>query len=115
MQNAEVSENDERAGHHARDRDTDACPHAQRKDAKDRESRLPALRATTSTGATVSTRLSTVIHGPAGREILAGLSVDTSFAVFTPLDEVYKIVTDAIGAEDRARLEESGVDVPVAG
>jgi len=39
----------------------------------------------------------------------------TSFALFAPLESVDTIVTDAIGAEERARLEESGVDVVVAG
>jgi len=39
----------------------------------------------------------------------------TSFAQFAALEAVDTIVTDAIGAEDRARLEESGVDVLVAG
>ncbi|MCX7030869.1 MAG: DeoR/GlpR transcriptional regulator, partial [Spirochaetes bacterium] len=104
----------------------------------------------------------TVIHGSAGRDILAGLSVDkafmacnsfsvekgastpdinhaetkklmmsiaakvillfdssklgrTSFALFAPLDTIDTIVTDAIGAEDRAPLEENGIDVLVAG
>jgi hypothetical protein len=35
-----------------------------------------------------------------------------SQAYFETIDT---IVTDAIGAEDLARLEESGIDVPVAG
>ena len=39
----------------------------------------------------------------------------TSFALFTPLEAVDAIVTDAIGAEDRARLEENGIDVLMAG
>jgi DeoR family fructose operon transcriptional repressor len=39
----------------------------------------------------------------------------TSFVQFAPLEAVDTIVTDAIGAEERARLEESGVDVLVAG
>jgi DeoR family fructose operon transcriptional repressor len=39
----------------------------------------------------------------------------TSFACFAPLEAVDTIVTDAIGAEDRARLEENGIDVLVAG
>ena len=39
----------------------------------------------------------------------------TSFACFAPLETIDTIVTDAIGADDRARLEESGVDVIVAG
>ena len=38
----------------------------------------------------------------------------TSFALFAPLDAIETIVTDAIGAEDRARLEESGVEVLTA-
>jgi DeoR family fructose operon transcriptional repressor len=104
----------------------------------------------------------TMVHGSAGRDILAGLSVDkafmacnsfsvekgastpdigqaetkklmmsiaakvlllfdagkmgrTSFACFAPLETIDTIVTDAIGAEDRARLEENGIDVLVAG
>ena len=103
----------------------------------------------------------TIVHGTAGREILAGLSVDkafmacnsfsaekgastpdinhaetkklmmsiaakvivlfdaskmgrTSFALFAPLEAVDTIVTDAIGAEDRAHLEENGIDVLAA-
>jgi DeoR family fructose operon transcriptional repressor len=39
----------------------------------------------------------------------------TSFALFAPLEAVDTIVTDAIGVEDRARLEENGIDVLVAG
>ena len=39
----------------------------------------------------------------------------TSFALFAPLDSIETIVTDAVGAEDRARLEESGVEVLTAG
>jgi DeoR family fructose operon transcriptional repressor len=39
----------------------------------------------------------------------------TSFALFAPLEAVDTIVTDAIGADDRARLEENGIDVLVAG
>ncbi len=39
----------------------------------------------------------------------------TSFACFAPLETIDTIVTDAIGAEDRTRLEESGIDVLVAG
>jgi DeoR family fructose operon transcriptional repressor len=39
----------------------------------------------------------------------------TSFALFAPLETLDTIVTDAIGAEDRARLEENGIDVLVAG
>jgi DeoR family fructose operon transcriptional repressor len=39
----------------------------------------------------------------------------TSFACFAPLETIDTIVTDAIGAEDRARLEENGIDVIVAG
>jgi DeoR family transcriptional regulator, fructose operon transcriptional repressor len=104
----------------------------------------------------------TMVHGAAGRDILAGLSVDkafmacnsfavekgastpdiaqaetkklmmsiaarvimlfdaskigrTSFALFAPLETLDTIVTDAIGAEDRDRLEENGIDVLVAG
>lgn len=104
----------------------------------------------------------TMVHGAAGRDILAGLSVDkafmacnsfsvekgastpdinqaetkklmmsiaarvimlfdagklgrTSFALFAPLETIDTIVTDAIGAEDRTRLEEKGIDVLVAG
>jgi hypothetical protein len=41
-------------------------------------------------------------------------SDDDAIGDTTP-DHFYTIVTDAIGSEDRARLEESGVDVPVAG
>jgi DeoR family fructose operon transcriptional repressor len=39
----------------------------------------------------------------------------TSFALFAPLESIDTIVTDAIGAEERARLEENGIDVVVAG
>ena len=39
----------------------------------------------------------------------------TSFALFAPLNTIETIVTDAIGAEDRAHLEESGIDVLTAG
>jgi DeoR/GlpR family transcriptional regulator of sugar metabolism len=39
----------------------------------------------------------------------------TPLACFAPLETIDTIVTDAIGAEDRARLEENGVDVLVAG
>ncbi|MCX7032232.1 MAG: hypothetical protein NTU62_19270 [Spirochaetes bacterium] len=44
----------------------------------------------------------------------------TSFALFAPLKAIDAIITDAIitdaiGAEDRARLEENGIDVLVAG
>jgi hypothetical protein len=39
----------------------------------------------------------------------------TSFALFAPLETIDTIVTDAIDAEDRARLEENGIDVIVAG
>jgi len=39
----------------------------------------------------------------------------TSFALFAPLESIDTIVTDAIGAEERGRLEESGIDVVVAG
>jgi DeoR family fructose operon transcriptional repressor len=103
----------------------------------------------------------TVIYGSAGRDILAGLSVDkafmalnsfslekgastpdinhaetkklmmsiaakvillfdaskmgrSSFALFAPLESIDTIVTDAIGAPERARLEENGIDVVVA-
>jgi DeoR family fructose operon transcriptional repressor len=103
----------------------------------------------------------TVIYGPAGRDILAGLSVDkafmaansfsaekgastpdinhaetkklmmsiaakvillvdaskmgrSSFALFAPLESIDTIVTDAMGADERARLEENGVAVVVA-
>jgi DeoR/GlpR family transcriptional regulator of sugar metabolism len=35
----------------------------------------------------------------------------TSFALFAPLATIETIVTDAIGAEDRTHLEESGIDV----
>ena len=45
----------------------------------------------------------------------AGKMGRTSFALFAPLETIDTIVTDAIGAEDRARLEESGIDVLVAG
>jgi DeoR family fructose operon transcriptional repressor len=37
-----------------------------------------------------------------------------SFALFAPLDSVDAIVTDAVGSEERARLEEMGIDVIVA-
>jgi len=104
----------------------------------------------------------TMVHGSAGQDILAGLSVDkafmacnsfsvekgastpdinqaetkklmmsiaarvlllfdatkmgrTSFALFAPLETIDAIVTDAIGPEDRARLEENSIDVLVAG
>ena len=103
----------------------------------------------------------TVIYGSAGRDILAGLSVDkafmalnsfsldkgastpdinhaetkklmmsiaakvimlfdsskmgrSSFALFAPLESIDTIVTDAIGASERARLEEIGIDVVLA-
>ena len=39
----------------------------------------------------------------------------TSFALFASLEAIDTIVTDAIGAEGRARLEENGIDVLVAG
>jgi DeoR/GlpR family transcriptional regulator of sugar metabolism len=39
----------------------------------------------------------------------------TSFACFAPLEAIDTIVTDTIGADDRARLEENGIDVLVAG
>jgi DeoR family fructose operon transcriptional repressor len=39
----------------------------------------------------------------------------TSFALFAPLEAIDTIVTDAIGADDRSRLEENGIDVLVAG
>ena len=39
----------------------------------------------------------------------------TSFALFAPLEAIDTIVTDAIGAEGRAPLEENGIDVLVAG
>jgi DeoR family fructose operon transcriptional repressor len=39
----------------------------------------------------------------------------TSFALFAPLDRIDAIITDAISAEDRARLDENGIDVMVAG
>jgi len=45
----------------------------------------------------------------------AGKMGRTSFALFAPLETIDTIVTDAIGAEDRARLEENGIDVIVAG
>ena len=45
----------------------------------------------------------------------AGKMGRTSFALFAPLERIDTTVTDAIGAEDRARLEESGIDVLVAG
>jgi DeoR/GlpR family transcriptional regulator of sugar metabolism len=35
----------------------------------------------------------------------------TSFALFAPLNTIETIVTDAIGAEDRAHLEESGIEM----
>ena len=38
----------------------------------------------------------------------------SSFALFAPLESIDTIVTNAIGADERARLEESGVDVVVA-
>jgi hypothetical protein len=38
----------------------------------------------------------------------------TSFALFAPLEAVDTIVTDAIGAEDRAHLEENGIDALAA-
>ena len=45
----------------------------------------------------------------------AGKMGRTSFACFAPLEAIDTIVTDAIGAEDRAQLEENGIDVLVAG
>jgi DeoR family fructose operon transcriptional repressor len=39
----------------------------------------------------------------------------TSFVLFAPLETIDTIVTDAIGAEDRAHLEENGIDVLAAG
>jgi DeoR family fructose operon transcriptional repressor len=39
----------------------------------------------------------------------------TSFALFAPLGALDTIVTDAIGTDDRAHLEESGIDVLTAG
>ena len=45
----------------------------------------------------------------------AGKMGRTSFACFAPLETIDTVVTDAIGAEDRARLEENGIDVIVAG
>ena len=45
----------------------------------------------------------------------AGKIGRTSFACLAPLEAIDTIVTDAIGPKDRARLEESGVDVIVAG
>jgi len=39
----------------------------------------------------------------------------TSFALFAPLEAIDAIITDAIGAEDRARLVENGIDALVAG
>jgi DeoR/GlpR family transcriptional regulator of sugar metabolism len=39
----------------------------------------------------------------------------TSFALFATLNTIETVVTDAIGAEDRAHLEESGIDVLTAG
>ena len=44
------------------------------------------------------------------------LKVDrTSFALFAPLEAIDTIAIGAIGADDRARLEENGIDVIVAG
>jgi DeoR family transcriptional regulator, fructose operon transcriptional repressor len=104
----------------------------------------------------------TIAHGTAGRELLAGLSVDralmacssfsaekgastpdinqaetkklmmsigakvivlfhaskmgrTSSALFAPFEAEDAIVTDSIDAEDRAHLEENGIDVLTAG
>jgi hypothetical protein len=37
------------------------------------------------------------------------------FALFAPLEAVDTIVTDAISPEDRARLEENGIDVLAVG
>lgn len=45
----------------------------------------------------------------------AGKLGRTSFALFAPLETIDTLVTEAIGAEDRARLEERGIDVLVAG
>ena len=39
----------------------------------------------------------------------------TSFVLFAPLNTIETIVTDAIDAEDRAHLEESGIEVLTVG
>jgi DeoR/GlpR family transcriptional regulator of sugar metabolism len=38
-----------------------------------------------------------------------------SFALFAPPDRIDAIVTDSLRDEDRARLEENGIEVIVAG